>query len=300
MAKRASKKDSGPLIPVIDTETTGDDETAQVIEFAAAYVNLGEMSIDAYTAERFKPTVDMNVVARAVHHITDADLADRPLVTEARPKDLVDGAMWAAHNIKFDARLLKQTWPAWESGPQICTFRCARHIWPLAPKHSNQVLRYWLGLDVHPSALALPPHSALHDALVTGSLLIRELHERNFLELIELTQTPILLPVCPMGDFKGKPWNEVTMGMLQWILDLPDADSDLAYTAQHWKDKPDREPILLVDCSMGKHKGKTWEWIAKNDSGYLYWIRKNGTFDSDTIHTVNYWLNPPLTIRAGA
>ena len=39
-------------------------------------------------------------------------------------------------------------------------------------KHSNQVLRYWLGLRLD-ADLAMPPHRAGPDAYVTAHLLLR-------------------------------------------------------------------------------------------------------------------------------
>ncbi len=43
----------------------------------------------------------------------------------------------------------------------------AMHVWPDAPRHSNQVLRYWRNL-VLDNALAMLPHRAGPDAWVTA------------------------------------------------------------------------------------------------------------------------------------
>lgn len=50
------------------------------------------------------------------------------------------------------------------------------------------------------------------------------------------------------------------------------------------------QPILLRACRIGKHRGKTFEDIAKEDRGYLSWILTTD-MDEDIKFTARHWLN---------
>jgi len=50
-------------------------------------------------------------------------------------------------------------------------------------------------------------------------------------------------------------------------------------------------PILIKKFRFGKHKGRNFQEVAKEDSGYLNWMLKNmQDLDSDTRYTIEYWL----------
>lgn len=78
----------------------------------------------------------------------------------------LEGAVIVAHNAQFDRSMIPETGRPW-----ICSYRPARHLWPDAQGHSNQVLRYWLDLRVDAQAA----HSAAGDTLVTGNVFWYEL-----------------------------------------------------------------------------------------------------------------------------
>lgn len=271
-------------LSVIDTETTGVDELDQVLELTVVNVRQkadrkrtkGPAQLTSYEEDHwhtlFKPTVAVSLGARATHYILDGEL-DRYPTLEALtglevcdwflPVDTLDEVILVAHNAEFDIRLLRQSLdaagvhpPDILPGRHICTWICGQHLYPDSPGHSNQVLRYYLNLDelypdmlegaVDPEGRMLPPHRALPDALITSRLLMEMLRMRTAEELIELTQTP----------------------------------------------------ILLKNCFMPKHRGKTWEEVARIDRGYLQWMLSQGPkppgsdkgFDANTIHTLKFHL----------
>lgn len=113
----------------------------------------------------------------------------------------------------------------------ICTFKCALRLWPDAPSHSNQALRYWLdpvGLD---RAIASRSHRALPDAYVTAFLLREMLREATVEQLVAWTREPALLTKIAFGKHRGKRWAEVDAGFLRWIL-TKDFDEDVLLTAR--------------------------------------------------------------------
>jgi exodeoxyribonuclease X len=137
-------------IRIIDLETTGINATAHVVEVGS--VDLLPDGIIARAQEHLvKPPCLIPAEAQAVHHITDEDVA------HAKPWKVVADAFFnrsacsdlvafAAHNAAFEKQWLT---PALLHGiPLICTYKGAVRLWPQAPRHSNQVLRYWLQLDL--------------------------------------------------------------------------------------------------------------------------------------------------------
>jgi exodeoxyribonuclease X len=225
---------------ILDTETTGLGNQDQVVELALVTIDATTRTIISYGTHLVKPTVPISPGARAVHHITDAELEGAPTLAELMHSrelpELSGGTVLAGHNIAFDNRMLEQ------SGVviallNICTLRAARHIWPEMESHSNQALRYALDLKIDPSwpLTMLPPHRALPDALVTAALLIRMLEMRSVDELIGLTVSPILQSRVRFGTHRGKSWADMDAGFLSWVLDPKrDFDADVKHTAAHW------------------------------------------------------------------
>ena len=81
----------------------------------------------------------------------------------------------------------------------ICTWKCALRLWPDAPTHSNQGLRYWrrpAGLD---RATGLPAHRAGPDAYVTAHHLRDMLALADVDQLLAWSAQPALLVRVPTG-----------------------------------------------------------------------------------------------------
>jgi DNA polymerase III epsilon subunit-like protein len=85
----------------------------------------------------------------------------------AQARRFCDGRIVATHNARFDLSFV---------GPRLCTqalctLRLSRALFPDAPNHKNQTLRYYLGIDAI-AAEPLTAHRALGDALVSAHILI--------------------------------------------------------------------------------------------------------------------------------
>ena len=113
-------------------------------------------------------------------------------------------------------------------------------VWPDAPAHSNQVLRYWLNLD-HGKGFdrvaAMPPHRALPDAYVTGHVLIQLLHAMTINEMLRVSAEPALLRRIGFGKHKGMLFSEAPADYLRWIVDKAEFDADVTATARYWLDR---------------------------------------------------------------
>jgi exodeoxyribonuclease X len=51
------------------------------------------------------------------------------------------------------------------------------------------------------------------------------------------------------------------------------------------------EPFLLRKMQFGKYKGDKFSEIAKNDKGYLQWLRRQDNISGDLLWTLNYYIN---------
>ena len=112
----------------MDTETTGLDDQAQIIEIAIL-----DASGQVLLCQRIKPTVEIGEGAQDVHGISAADLEDCPSWPQVAGdvQRILAGRMVVIFNADYDTRLLKQTAAAhgdsldWLSS---CTFRCAMYL----------------------------------------------------------------------------------------------------------------------------------------------------------------------------
>lgn len=215
------------VIRVVDFETTGTEPPAEVCEVGYSDFDLSLMEV--YDPQAWLCAVKaMPPEVRAVHHIT---LADCEPYNPFDPSLIADNHVnaYAAHNADFEMKF----WAP--QGPMICTYKAALRIWPSAPSHSNQGLRYWLadqGLLSLDHETAMPPHRAGPDAYVTAHIL-KALFASGATgkDMVAWTKEPKLLPTCPIGKFRGKPWAEVEGGFLGWMLRQPDMDPDLKWNA---------------------------------------------------------------------
>lgn len=225
------------LIRVIDFETTGFPPEAAVCEVGWCDVRTYSGSSFAVVGEPIGMLVNPNRAmppeARAIHHISDDDVFGAPeivtgfLALSSGPPD-----MFAAHNAKFEREFFTGGETPW-----ICTLKVGRRLWPDCPSHSNQCLRYFLGVELD-DALATPPHRAAPDAYVTAHILAEAIaHGASIDDMIEWSNQPSLLPgVINFGKHKGVLWSACDRSYLSWIVKQPDMDEDKRFTAQHWLD----------------------------------------------------------------
>lgn len=223
------------LLRVIDLETTGMEPPAEIIEFGSTDVELGSngVTISQPEAWLYRPTLAIPPETMAVHHIVDDDIPSDAPVCSA---DYLRAAVWrnpkpsvfVAHNCEFERKFINAEITG--SAPWICTYKAALHIWPQAPKHSNQVLRYWRGLRLDP-ALAMPPHRAGPDAWVTAQLLSEMLQLASIEQMTAWTAEPRPMPVISFGKHRGLKWDEIPIDYLEWMTTQADMDADVLFHA---------------------------------------------------------------------
>lgn len=228
------------IVRIVDFETTGTEPPeAQVCEYA--YCDLMQTGAGWEVGAPVSRLCDVPSIppeVRAVHHITMAEIeaSGQPHFDPAEVQN-PDRAVtaFAAHNAAFEAKFVGDF-----GLPLICTYKAALRAWPDAPSHSNGALRYWLEdqgkLSLDP-ALAQPAHRAGPDAYVTAHIL-KALLDEGFTgrEMTGWTKQPPVQPRCMIGDWRGKPWAEVDVGFLRWMVNKP-VEPDHVWNAQRELDR---------------------------------------------------------------
>lgn len=226
---------------IIDTETTGIDASVdRICEIAGVHLHSNRQY-----SSLCNPGRDIPAEAMAIHHITERDVADAPtpaFATAELLKALEYPDYLIAHNMKFDWQFLLPLLPPDYRPTLLCTYRGALVQWPDAPRHTNQVLRYWLGLNP-PVPADLAPHRALYDVIVTKEV-FKALNIFLPLDKIEhATNNLVLLHKIPFGKHKGTPFADIDAGYIAWILRQSDMDEDVVYTARYHQNKRYRGAI---------------------------------------------------------
>ena len=241
-----------PVLRVIDLETTGNSFTdGGVVEIG--WQDLTEQDGEwqlagAPQARLVHPGNPISAATSAIHHIVDEDVAEAPPWHEAAPpvlqgnvglqgKEGLQGEggqkimALAAHRAAFEQRWCL---PALSGRiPWICTYKCALRLWPDAPSHSNQGLRYSRrpsGLD---RELGLPAHRAGPDAYVTAHHLRDMLAVAGVEQLLAWSAEPALLVRVPYGASRGRRWSELDDAALARIIETEaSGNADMAFSAR--------------------------------------------------------------------
>ncbi len=219
------------MLRVIDTETC--DLHGGVVEVASIDIIDGKMVNPMSNLVR--PERPISPQAMAIHHITEAMVADQPWIEEVIPR--YQGSPWyVAHNASFDQRVLPEM-----SGEWICTMRLARQLWP-GIRYSNMGLYKSLKLHVE-TPPDLHHHRALYDCYITAALLLRIMEESGWTpeQMVTITGRPTLLESLPFGKYRGQPFADIAErdpGYLRWMAgNLKQMSPALRLTLRHWLDE---------------------------------------------------------------
>lgn len=251
--------DTPSIIRVVDLETTGFAPPAEVCEIG--WCDLRSTVVDLagspmgwsvfshpdrrYGARLVRTERPIPPETSAIHHIIDADLTNPANLVETWPASgadrcrTIDGSpipLFAAHNARMERQWLTPEMTG--SARWICTYKAALRLWPDAPSHSNQALRYWRRLPVD-REIADRAHRAGPDAYVTAHLLADMLGEPDVTvdRLVAWTEEPALLAKCNMGSWRGRRWSEIDEpSFLEWVL-RRDFDEDTLFTARFYLDR---------------------------------------------------------------
>ena len=236
---------------LFDTETTGNQEEDKVIQFGAMIVDKSG-KVEAFD-ELCSSDVAIKLEAMEVHNITPDLLVGKPKAVETnfykRLEELNTNENYLiAHNISFDMGMIKKEGFI-NQYQLIDTLRCAKHLFPELPYHRLQYIRYALELYKVEETEAAKHNITIkaHDAI--GDVLVMKLF---------LTK---LVGKCREIYPDYNP--------IEKLVDLT------------------KTPVFIKTFKFGKHKGKDIEAVAREDAGYLNWMRRNMDLDEDFRYTVD-------------
>ena len=236
---------------LFDTETTGNQEEDKVIQFGAMIVDKSG-KVEAFD-ELCSSDVAIKLEAMEVHNITPDLLVGKPKAVETnfykRLEELNTNENYLiAHNISFDIGMIKKEGFI-NQYQLIDTLRCAKHLFPELPYHRLQYIRYALELYKVEETEAAKHNITIkaHDAI--GDVLVMKLF---------LTK---LVGKCREIYPDYNP--------IEKLVDLT------------------KTPVFIKTFKFGKHKGKDVESVAKEDAGYLNWMRTNMELDEDLRYTLD-------------
>lgn len=218
-------------IRIIDAETTGiDPETDKVCEIAAIDLNANGTISNAFNT-LVDPGKPIPYHVSAVTGIIDADVAGKPTIEQVI-EPLKGATYYVAHNADFDAKFMT---PYLGDVKWFCTYKAALRLWPDAVSHSNQSIRYMLGL-VDPLGVKrseIDPHRALSDVLVTGAIFLHMTKIARWQDMLAWQAEPPLHSRITFGKHKGQQLIDVPVDYLGWIK-RSDMDEGWKFSADYW------------------------------------------------------------------
>ncbi|EIM73997.1 DNA polymerase III subunit epsilon [Nitratireductor aquibiodomus RA22] len=200
---------------VFDTETTGlDSNEDRVIELGC--VELDNRFPTGRTLHHFINAQGRSVhpEAQAVHGISDADLADKPVFGAILEEflEFIDGAKLVAHNANFDIGFINAEFdrlgvPPVDPSLVVDTLAIARRKHPMGPNSLDALCRRY-GID--------NSHRTKH-----GALLDAELLAEVYIELIGGKQAALGLEISTGGDDAGGNTDRASMTVSARPTPLP-------------------------------------------------------------------------------
>lgn len=223
------------LIRVVDFETTGlDPERDGICEVGWTDVhNEGVQHTSSFLCD---PGCVISTEAMSVHHIRNEEVAGLPPAQYnlAHMDQEVDA--FCAHNAEFEQGF----WPGRpKEVPWICTYKVALRTHPESLRHTNQYLRYDLGLATDP-VRASPAHRAGPDTYVTALLLLELMKYASLEDMIKWSGGVALLPRIPFGKYKNRGWGDVPADYLKWVAISSDMPHTIKVNAKYELSKRDK------------------------------------------------------------
>lgn len=217
----------------IDCEMTGLDlEKDRIIEVAATTFTIDTI-IDSFSS-LVNPQYPISAESLSIHKITEEMVVHSPKIEEVLPSllALMDRYHIVGHGVSFDIEMIKKAAERASINttigirPSIDTLRLARYY---GDSPSNSLIN----LAKHFNIPFDESHRALADVQANIEV-FRHLVRRRFNtleQLLELLSRPIQMKTMPLGKHKGRPFDEIPLQYLQWMVHM-DFDQDLLYSVK--------------------------------------------------------------------
>ncbi len=267
---------------ILDTETTGVEEEDRIIQLAFLVIDEnGKIEVNQTFC---LPEQKISFKAMAVHHITPEQLSDKSSLLETsvykRLLELnTEENFLIIQNAKFDLGMLAKEGFT-NKMKLIDTFNIVRHILPELESHSQQYMRYALGLYHQEKELLstlgikeISAHDALGDILVLWLLFCNLKKIDNLWERVSRISN-LDKELIPVGLIKEN------------IQEFP--IDDMFYILS-------QVPVLVKNFRFGKYKDKPIELIVRRDRSYIEWmLNKMDNLDDAIRYTIHFYMYPEM------
>ena len=247
-----------PLV-FFDLETTGVNYSHdKIVELS--YVKVMPNGKEQEDTMRFNPGMHIPEQATAVHHITDADVANCPTFKE-RAKEIAkvfEGCDIAGYNSnRFDVPMLIEEFL--NAGVNFDYTKC-RFVDVQTIFHKMEQRTLVAAYKFYCHKDLTKAHSAEADTMATYEVLMAQLDKYNQ-ESVEKGEYPIAI-----------------QNNIEWLADFSTKSKFVDYAGRIILNEKGEKII-----NFGKHKGKTVESVFETEPSYHAWIM-NGDFTMDTKH----------------
>ena len=155
---------------IVDLEATSAGSNAKIIQVGIVIVENGEITQSYETDVNPHERLDEHI--KQLTGLTDARLRKAPEFAQVAKEifELINDAVFVAHNVRFDANLLAEAlfWEGFElTTPRIDTVELSQIFYPTLERYNLGALASELGIELHHA------HSALADATATAQLLLK-------------------------------------------------------------------------------------------------------------------------------
>ena len=155
---------------VVDLEATGTGSSAKIIQVGIVILENGQISQTYQTDVNPHEVLDEHI--KQLTGLSDQRLSQAPDFSQVAREiyELIEGAVFVAHNVKFDANLLAESlfWEGYDLlSPRVDTVELAQVFFPTYEKY---------GLSSICKSLEIPleqAHTAISDAKATALLFLK-------------------------------------------------------------------------------------------------------------------------------
>lgn len=175
----------------VDTETTGfDPVNDRIIEIGIIRVEKGVIVEEFQTV--IKPTIEVPESSYKITGIKKKEISIAPAFKDVKEKvyGLMKGALFVAHNAKFDYDFMEQEFLRYDMPftlPSLCTVKLSRSLYPHYPKHNLDTLTKRFNITIEKR------HRAFDDAKALWQI-IQLMNEKFSREKFEYTLSSLIVP----------------------------------------------------------------------------------------------------------
>jgi len=216
----------------IDCETTGlNTEQDRIIEVAAMCFD--QTQVYAQMETLINPDCEIPEASIEIHHITPDMVKGKPMIIEVLPDilQLIGDHIIIGHGVKFDIEILAIAAERHgisckiRNNRSLDTLRMAR-LYGESPINSLEHLRKHFNIPLEGA------HRAMSDVIVNKEV-FKWLAKgfKTVGQLFDALSRPILMPIMPLGKYKGRSLKDIPLQYLQWISQK-DFDQDLLYSVR--------------------------------------------------------------------